>query len=110
MPKGVYERKPCSDIRRESLRAGQLNSSHSRLGKYRTDTPEYVLVHQRMKKLKTGECTECGAIRKTEMSLIHGCGALISKYRGKIYSVNPEDYVEMCVPCHRRYDMRGGNA
>lgn len=56
----------------------------------------YSAVHEhlRVHHPKSGECQKCHARRHTEYALIHG----------KTYSRNRLDYLELCVPCHRRYD------
>lgn len=47
---------------------------------------------------KTGICEECGEKKaKTHYALIHG----------RAYSRNREDYRELCVGCHMRYDLGG---
>ncbi len=93
MPRGIYER--TAEIKAKI-------SSHS--DRYREKGPEYAAVHQQMRSSKTGVCIPCGAERRTEMALIKGRGVLVSEHGGKVYSTDPADYTEMCVPCHRKYD------
>lgn len=45
-------------------------------------------------KLRSGICSECSAVGKTHFANISG------KYRRDL-----EDFMEMCVSCHRRYDL-----
>lgn len=56
----------------------------------------YGAIHRHLQRhfIKTGQCVRCESIRRTEFALI----------TGRAYSRNREDYLELCVPCHRRYD------
>ena len=49
---------------------------------------------------KTGICQECRTQDRTEYALIHG----------RVHSHDRTDYRELCVPCHKQYDIGGERA
>jgi hypothetical protein len=57
----------------------------------------YGAIHKHLQKhfRKAGQCVRCERTDcRTEFALISG----------REYSRDREDYLELCVPCHRRYD------
>jgi hypothetical protein len=60
------------------------------------DAAGYSAVHNwiRKRKIKTGCCQNCGAERHTQWANVS------REYRREL-----EDFVELCVPCHKRYDL-----
>jgi len=60
------------------------------------DAAGYSAVHNwiRKRKPKTGRCQNCGAQRHTQWANVS------REYRREL-----EDFVELCVPCHKRYDL-----
>jgi hypothetical protein len=71
---------------------------------YKED-PGYGAVHMRLKFMKTGNCTNCPKRGvRTQMALIHGCATHYREKDGLAYSINLQDYQEMCGSCHNFYD------
>ena len=72
----------------------------------------YFQAHRRVKALRGAPsqhtCAACGN-RAQEWSLLPGKGELIETIRGfdLPYSLNPDNYTPMCVPCHRAQDNAG---
>jgi hypothetical protein len=56
----------------------------------------YIAIHLWLWKTyaKNGVCEFCSETTKTEFALC----------KGKEYARNRENFLELCVPCHRRYD------
>lgn len=54
----------------------------------------YFSIHAYLRKFKTGVCAFCGEQRKTHNAV----------KRGKPHARNRDNYHELCVPCHIRYD------
>jgi hypothetical protein len=56
----------------------------------------YYYIHQwnYENHLKSGYCVKCHKEVKTEWALIHG----------KEHQRGIENYMELCIPCHRKYD------
>jgi hypothetical protein len=65
---------------------------------WKGDSASYRAKHNRIYRLKgkAKKCSVCGA----EDRQIQWCN-INHKYSG-----NVEDYIQMCVPCHRRYDFK----
>jgi hypothetical protein len=57
---------------------------------------DYHMLHRFLRKTyrKNGVCDKCGFFKETEFSLLHG----------RLYTKNREDYRELCISCHRKYD------
>lgn len=73
---------------------------------WRGDNIGYDAAHLRAKALRANACASCGQSGcRLEAALRHTAAApsLRQSPRGP-YSVNPADYVTLCVKCHRRYD------
>lgn len=62
----------------------------------------YSQAHDRLKHMRLMPCSECGST-PSEIALIRGRGDLIGE-RGMRYSLDPADYIPLCLACHRRYD------
>lgn len=67
-------------------------------GHWRGANAGYRALHSRLSQLnpKTGRCEQCGHEGETQYALIHG----------HTYSAARDDYRELCVRCHVRYDVR----
>lgn len=70
----------------------------------------YRKAHKLLDEARTGRCSRPGCVRKgvTEMALIRGRGYLsdpAGQHAGVLFSDKRDDYIELCVSCHRRYDM-----
>ena len=63
---------------------------------WKGDEVGYMALHQWVyaRKERTGICQQCGAEGVTEFANVSG------EYRRDV-----EDFIELCVPCHRRYDQ-----
>lgn len=77
----------------------------------------YALAHRRIRTdIKTGSCSEPGCKRSdTEIALIHGRGQYADStgvHAGMRYSIDANDYIELCRSHHRQYDLEveGGAA
>jgi len=81
---------------RAKLSEGQRGSKGNN---WQGDDVGYSGLHRYLRKAypKTGVCEECGAEGRTDYALI----------KGRPYSRNREDYLELCHPCHMRYDHTG---
>lgn len=66
----------------------------------------YRTVHMRARNRKTGVCAHCGERKKTTMALIHGRATRcqLNDPKRRHFSVNLDDYVELCYRCHWHYD------
>lgn len=82
----------------------KMSASH--IGKRVTAVPGYDMAHKRMRVLKTGKCAECKIKGYTDMALIHGRETIVNS-QGRKYSIDPDDYRELCRPRHRVYDLPG---
>jgi hypothetical protein len=62
---------------------------------WKGDEVSYNALHQWVlwHKVKTGVCTGCGRRRETQWANLSG-----------VYLRDLDDYVELCVPCHRELD------
>ena len=59
----------------------------------------YHYFHARLKKYKkSGKCEFCGKRPKTRTEF--------ALKKGRQYSENRKDYLELCCPCHRVYDYK----
>jgi hypothetical protein len=58
-----------------------------------------------MDKLKTGVCAHCGEAKKTDSALIHGRADRSTIKERREFSIDPNDYMELCRSCHMKYDM-----
>jgi len=79
----------------------------------------YVIAHQRLKRKRgrPDHCEFCGASDPTwryQWAFDHRKAT--PKYDGTAYSghlpysLNVEDYVSLCVSCHKKFDLREGKA
>jgi len=77
---------------REKIRQTKLGSRNAA---WKGERAGYAAVHNWMHRhfTKTGTCGLCKRERRTEWANLFG------EYRHV-----REDFLEMCVPCHRRYD------
>ena len=96
---------------RERMRLAQQRRQKWDQG-YSGGEASYDAVHQRLTRVERKSiCAICGRPERTEMALIHGRGDrtdAFGKNRGRVYSIDLDDYIEMCVPCHRTYDKGTG--
>lgn len=85
MRSGTYERTP-------EVRAKQSGVNHPR---WQGEETSYKNLHLWLAKMKekTGICSSCSQERYTQWANISG------EYRR-----DPDDFIELCVPCHKRYD------
>jgi hypothetical protein len=63
------------------------------------DKITYSMAHSRVDEAKggkTGICQECNQERFTNWAFLGPNGK---------WSTNPDDYEELCIPCHRRLDF-----
>lgn len=60
--------------------------------------PNYKAIHLWLSKhyQKTGKCSFCKKRRYTQWA----------KRQGKVYKRNIDNFIELCIPCHKRYDMK----
>ena len=65
---------------------------HRKNKKYHYNRLHVILLKENK---KIGVCNFCKAIRHTEWA----------KKKGRQYTLNIKNYNELCVPCHRKYDM-----
>lgn len=89
--------KVVSDETRAKLSASSVGAN---AGNWKGDEASYRAIHGYLCKHypKSGVCEECGnTAAKTHYAVIHG----------HPYTRNCEDYRELCVPCHMRYDLGG---
>lgn len=84
----------------EARRGRFLGDEHP---SWRGDAVSYTTLHEwvRRHKTKTGSCTECGADVGTDRS--HGTEW--ANVSGR-YLRDLDDFIELCIPCHRRRDRR----
>jgi hypothetical protein len=70
-------------------------------------TPGYKGAHRRLDReygpIKAQSCGVCGEPAK-QWALLHEAAYTEVDGRGQRYSMDPTDYLAMCVQCHRRYD------
>lgn len=70
---------------------------------------KYPMAHHRVKKLwgpaRQYQCIGCGS-QAQEWAYDGTDPAQLSDPLGP-YSIHPEFYVPMCVPCHRKFDAKG---
>lgn len=61
-----------------------------------TETPKVFGIHKRVwkKKPRIGICEHCGKKGATDFANINNHN----------YTDDPADYIELCRPCHRKYD------
>jgi hypothetical protein len=93
MPSGALVGHPVSVETRRKIADSRRRSDNSQ---WKGETAGYSAKHTWLWRnmTKTGTCTNCGAVRKTEWANVSG-----------EYHHDPADYVELCVPCHRRRDL-----
>jgi hypothetical protein len=82
----------------------RAKSQGDRGSNWKGDAVSYGAMHTRLKKLKTGLCLMCGPVTRTTMALIHGRATRFARTDGRGYSIDPNDYVELCYKCHNEYD------
>lgn len=73
----------------------------------------YGVTHERLKAIRgrPQECEWCGdtSDRVYQWALRHDTSADIRRDATGTYSLNLDDYVRLCVPCHVRFDRRKEN-
>lgn len=84
MPKGVYIRK----VTEVTLKPENI----------------YAKVHQYLRRRhgNAQKCEFCGEVGKEELKRWNIEWAL---KKGKVYSKNVDDYLHLCIKCHRKYDV-----
>lgn len=85
-----------STVHRARLSAAQ---SGARASGWKGSSAGYRAIHSwmAMHYPKLGMCGECGEWDRTEYAVIHG----------RTFSRNPADWLELCIPCHKLYDLGG---
>jgi len=100
-PLATRTRAERSQVRGEPVRfirghamAGRTASTLTRQKMSRAHVA-YSTIHRWIARvaIKTGVCSQCGQRRFTNWANLSGA-----------YRRDVEDFAEMCVPCHRRYD------
>lgn len=67
---------------RENIRRSKLKSPSLEIG----------AVHFHVRKQRTGRCSNCGKVGRTDMAY---------KHHPAPYTRNPDDYHELCRSCHK---------
>ena len=91
---------------------GVANASE-RNGGWKGERVGYVALHERVRKQLPHECAHCGSTERLEAALRKdSAGALVTssmlvagKERAVRHSLLASDYMRLCVPCHRVYDL-----
>jgi hypothetical protein len=68
---------------------------------WKGDDAGYIALHMWVYTVKTRRmrCQHCGRkSRRTEWANVSG-----------EYKRDPDDFIELCLPCHRAFDRKGGN-
>lgn len=95
-------RNAAGAMRSAATRAKMLGNRNAARGpqphRHKNDV-SYAGIHMWVQKYRprAGTCQECGAERTTHHANLSG------EYRRDL-----DDYREMCVPCHKSYDLREG--
>ena len=73
-----------------------------------SQTPSYMALHRRLRSTRENptECVQCGAGGRIEWALNHAANPTTIPSEFGPYSTSADDYLPMCVPCHRRMDAR----
>jgi transcription elongation factor Elf1 len=82
-------------------------------GNWKGDEAGYMAVHDRLRKVLPRVCTFCGSTKSLECALKKDAiGPLRTdqirvsgKMRTVTFSTRVDDYMRLCRPCHRRYDL-----
>jgi hypothetical protein len=69
------------------------------------DEVGYGGAHVRARKYRKGVCNKCHKSGVTDMALIHGREQRVD-VKGRKFSLDPLDYIELCKKCHMYYDDR----
>lgn len=76
-----------------------------------TDMVCYEQAHRRVRKVRgtPSQCEHCSmdgprGPRGYHWALVHGTAAVVRDSKGRTYSLNPQDYIRLCGPCHMDYD------
>jgi hypothetical protein len=76
-------------------------------GNWKGDEASYGAVHRRARLSLPHKCAACGTEDgRLELALLHNVPAEYLKRDGRHgpFSTRPDDYIRLCVTCHRRYD------
>lgn len=89
----VRKGRPKSEAHRAKLSAAKPHGADH--PDWKGDDVTYNVIHLWVNRLKTktGVCSRCGAERLTQWANLSG-----------LYKRDLDDFAEMCVPCHSRYD------
>lgn len=90
---GCWRRELAAE-RIQKISQGQIGEKHPR---WRGEDVSYRYAHiwAGRQKDKTGACSQCGAQRYTEWA---------NTRPNRQPSRDPNDYIELCKPCHLRHD------
>jgi hypothetical protein len=100
MPKGIYNRIKKWKLSNEQKWAISLRNKGDKHWNWKKDNITYIEIHSWNNKYypKTKVCSKCEKFNtKTEWALVHG----------KKHSRGIENYMELCLRCHRKYDFEG---
>jgi hypothetical protein len=108
-PNGIKGR-PVSLETRSKISAANSGEGN---GSWRGDKAGYVAVHERARKVLPKECAFCGSTESLECALKkEATGPLKTQemlvagvMRTLRFSTRIDDYMRLCRPCHRRYDL-----
>ena len=90
---------------------GEANSGE-RAGTWKGDDAGYVAIHERARKTIARQCLHCGSEHRIQASLrrdaIGPIKVAVMHISGKDreirYSTNTDDYMALCIKCHKKYD------
>lgn len=107
--------RPTSNVTREKIGASNSASGN---GKWKGDEVGYIALHDRVRKLLPKVCAHCGATNRLEAALRRDAIGPLRTDEMKVggvmrvvrFSLLTEDYVRLCVPCHRTYDLKKESA
>lgn len=104
----TYKSVPCSEEKKQKISLAQIGkkrpqTTNEKNGEWKGGSANYVSIHTWVSrhKGKPETCEHCG---KTGLV---GCRIQWANIDHKYYRVL-DDYIRLCVPCHRAYDKSRG--
>lgn len=105
------EGRPKSPETRAKIAAAHTGT---RSANWKGDDVGYIALHERARKVMASECAHCGTTERLEAALRkdaagplkHATMRIAGKDRDMTYSTTLSDYMALCVPCHRVYDLK----
>lgn len=76
---------------------------HDRNGQWLGNDAGYGAIHRRARIELPQKCYFCGELERLEVALVHERGNKTEN--GLLFSTDLNDYIRLCVECHRRYDL-----